>query len=406
VAPIQQVTVIDDRYEVVGRLDAGGTGVVYQAVDRRLARTVAVKVVRTTDPRMAERSAREARLLARVDHPNVVRVYDAGIHDEHPYVVTELVSGRPLSKVISRGPLAPNQVAAIGAEAAAGLAATHRAGIVHRDLKPANILVSDRGVVRLLDYGVASVDDLDTLTLDGEVVGTPRYLAPEQVSGGAVGPAADVYALGLVLIECLAGHHPFEGTAFESMDARVHRDPVVPELLGGTGTALLAAMTSRSAGDRPSAVEASEVLTGLGAGADLRQLGAPARSPADPTLYLDVDATATGSANPTSITAPAPTAVATPSHASRSRRRWWLAFVLVAALLAAGSVAGARVLADRADHGTTPTTSTEPPPTTTSTTRAPTTTTTVRPTTTTAPPTTTTTTKGHGHKGKGGRPGG
>ncbi len=92
-APIQQTTLIDDRYEVVGQLDAGGMGVVYQAVDRRLSRTVAVKVVRTTDPRMAERSAREARLLARVDHPNVVRVYDAGVHEEHPYIVTELVSG-------------------------------------------------------------------------------------------------------------------------------------------------------------------------------------------------------------------------------------------------------------------------------------------------------------------------
>ena len=339
-APLEQVTLIDDRYEVVGQLDAGGMGVVYQAVDHRLSRTVAVKVVRASDPHLAERSAREARLLARIDHPNVVRVYDAGIHDGCPYIVTELVSGRPLSRVIARGPLAPDDVAAIGAGAAAGLAATHRVGIVHRDLKPANILVSDRGVVRLLDYGVASVGDLDTLTLDGEVVGTPRYLAPEQVSGEEVGPAADVYALGLVLIECLAGSHPFEGTAIESMGARLQRDPVIPRSWGARGTALLSAMTARPAGARPSAIDVAERLVELGAGADLRPLGAPLgagvgledvtvswaatdASPivasTDPTLALDLGAATTESllpAMPAGMVASSPMGANTPPSVS------------------------------------------------------------------------------------------
>ena len=272
--PTEQTTLIDDRYEIVSQLDAGGMGIVYRAVDRRLGRSVAVKVVRTTDPRLAERSAREARLLARVDHLNVVRVYDAGVHDGQPYIVTELVSGRPLSHVVARGPLTPHQVGAIGASAAAGLAATHGVGVVHRDLKPANILVSDRGVVRLLDYGVASSADIDTLTLEGEVVGTPRYLAPEQVSGQEIGPPADVYALGLVLLECLTGHHPFGGTAIESMGARLTRDPEVPGSLAAPWPSVLSTMTARDPADRPSASDVAERLSVVGLGADLTALGA------------------------------------------------------------------------------------------------------------------------------------
>ena len=117
---IEQLTVIADRYEVAGSLDAGGMGVVYRANDRRLGRPVAIKVVRTTEPRLAERSAREARLLARVDHPNVVRVFDVGIHDGHPFIVTELVAGRPLSHLVADGVMAPDRTAAIGAGAASG----------------------------------------------------------------------------------------------------------------------------------------------------------------------------------------------------------------------------------------------------------------------------------------------
>ncbi|MGZ4716058.1 MAG: serine/threonine-protein kinase [Acidimicrobiales bacterium] len=422
--PTEQVTVIDDRYEVVGALDAGGMGVVYRAVDRRLGRPVAVKVVRTTDPRLAERSAREARLLALVDHPNVVRVYDAGVHDHHPYIVTELVSGRPLSNLVVGGALTPDQVAAICAGAAAGLAATHRVGIVHRDLKPANILVSDRGVVRLLDYGVAAIADFDTLTLDGEVVGTPRYLAPEQVAGHEIGPAADVYALGLVLIECLTGHHPFGGTAVESMGARLTRDPAVPDGLRDPWPELLAAMTAREPADRPPAAEVAELLAAAGANADLHLLGgldgaaaggdATAAMPTLASQDANQDATQVielgdATAELAAVTLTSDTVPEQPRRATGHRRRWWVAFLVAAALVVAGSAVGARVLADRrSDGGTVPsTTSTEAPPTTApTTTRAPTTT--IRPTTTTAPPTTTTTVaKGRGGKpGKGGKPGG
>ena len=156
---------------------------------------------------------------------------------------------------------------------------------MHRDLKPANILVSDRGVVRLLDYGVASFADLETLTLDGEVVGTPRYLAPEQVSGAEVGPPADVYALGLVLIECLTGRHPFGGTAIESMGARLTRDPDLPDGIDDRWTALLAAMTARYPLRRPSAAGVAERMGALGASADLRPPG-----PLDPTTVTSIDA--------------------------------------------------------------------------------------------------------------------
>ncbi len=426
-APIEQMTVIGDRYEVVGALDAGGTGVVYRALDRRLGRPVAVKVVRTTEPRLARRSAREARLLARVNHPNVVRVYDAGVHDDHPYIVTELVGGRPLSHLLGDGRLTPEMTAAVGAGAAAGLAATHRVGIVHRDLKPANILVSDRGVVRLLDYGVASIADGDTLTLDGEVVGTPRYLAPEQVSGGDVGPAADVYALGLVLIECLTGQHPFGGTAMESMGARLTREPAVPAPPTEAWTGILAAMTAREPDRRPTAAEVAELLGPIGAGADLLRLVSPnditevrdgitttelmpSLIPStEPTGVMATGDVATG-VMATGVMATGDLATGTGPRAARPRRRRRRAALLVVGVLAlAGSAVGALMVADRAgEGGTTPSTaSTAPPP---SSAPAPTTirvpTTTVRPTTTTAPATTTTTTgKGRGGKPGKGRPG-
>jgi serine/threonine protein kinase len=417
VAPIEQMTVIGDRYEVVGALDAGGTGVVYRALDRRLGRPVAVKVVRTTEPRLARRSAREARLLARVNHPNVVRVYDAGVHDDHPYIVTELVGGRPLSHLLGDGRLAPEMTAAVGAGAAAGLAATHRVGIVHRDLKPANILVSDRGVVRLLDYGVASIADGDTLTLDGEVVGTPRYLAPEQVSGGDVGPAADVYALGLVLIECLTGQHPFGGTAMESMGARLTREPTVPALPTEPWTAILAAMTAREPDRRPTAAEVAERLGPIGAGADLRRLVSPndITETRDGITTTELMPSLVPSTEPTGVMATGVMATGDPAtgtrpRAARPRRRRRRAVLLVVGVLAlAGSAVGSLVVADRAgEGGTTPTTASTAPSTssapTPTTIRVPTTT--VRPTTTTAPPTTTTTTgKGRGGKPGKGRPG-
>jgi serine/threonine protein kinase len=397
-APIEQLTVVDDRYEIVGTLDTGGTGVVHRAVDRRLGRTVAIKVVHTTDARMAERAAREARLLALVDHPNVVRVYDAGIHAGSPYVVTELVPGRPLSRLVALGPMPVARVAAIGHGAAAGLAASHGAGIVHRDLKPANILVSDRGVVRLLDYGVASVADLETISIDGEVVGTPRYLAPEQLLGEQAGPPVDIYALGLVLIECLAGRHPFGGTVVESVGARLASDPPLPPGVGPMWAELLATMTARQPSARPTAEEVRDVLAPSAMAADLRPLASAgddtvAWAPSEPTLETAV--------------LPAPASVPGRPSSLRPRRRWWVAVLAFVVLVAAASAAGAWRLADRPTNGVDPssTATTEAPaPTTTSTSAPPTT---VRPTTTTRPPTTTTTpttTKGRGKAGKDGRP--
>ena len=185
------------------------------------------------------------------------------------------------------------RVAAIGHGAAAGLAASHRAGIVHRDLKPANILVSDRGVVRLLDYGIASVADLETLSVDGEVVGTPRYLAPEQLLGEPAGPPVDVYALGLVLIESLAGRHPFGGTVVESVGARLATDPPMPPGVGPMWADLLATMTARQPSARPTAEEVRDVLAPSAMAADLRPLASVgddtvAWGPSEPTLETAV----------------------------------------------------------------------------------------------------------------------
>ena len=422
--PTEQLTLIDDRYEVVGPLDEGGMGVVYRALDRRLGRPVAVKLVRTTDPVVADRLMLEARLLARLDHPNVVRVYDAGTHLGRPYIVTELVPGPPVSELVRRSPIGSADSAAIGAAAAAGLAASHAAGIVHRDLKPANILISELGIVRLLDYGVASSADAGSLTVDGEVVGTPRYLAPEQVAGEVVGPAADVYALGLVLLECLTGARPFGGTVVESMTARLVSAPEIPATLDPPWQPVLAAMTGRLPASRPSARRVGELLAPLGSGSDLVRLAAAGGTTTSTTgtISTSIDSS-TDFAGPRADATLVMAAAVTPTserpvvageRRPRSRRRRWLVAVIALALLAAGgAAAGAVALADRSSPATSPSTTapTTIPPST-PTTRAPvavtkpSTTTTTKPstTTTTEAPATTTTTNRHGRPGKGGKP--
>jgi eukaryotic-like serine/threonine-protein kinase len=208
---------IADRYQLDRRIAVGGMGEVWEASDTRLGRSVAVKVLRpelSDDPEFLHRFRIEARTVASLDHSGIAAVHDYG-EDDGPagrrtaYLVMELVRGEPLSTLISRGPIDTDETLRLVEEAAWALQAAHERGFVHRDVKPGNILVRTDGLVKLTDFGIAKAADAVPVTRSGMVMGTAHYIAPEQASGSEAGPAGDVYSLGIVGYECLAGHRPF-----------------------------------------------------------------------------------------------------------------------------------------------------------------------------------------------------
>ena len=217
------------RYRMEALLATGGMGEVWVARDLLLDRAVAVKVLGGAlagDGRAAERLRREARAAARLEHPSIARVLDLGEQDGRPYLVMELLEGESLAARIDRaGAMAPPEAARVVAAVADALEAAHRAGVVHRDVKPGNVFLTSDGEVKVLDFGIASAAGEAALTT-GELLGTPAYLAPERVLGHPATPAADVYALGVVLYELLAGHRPFDdGSDIEVAMAHVHAHP-------------------------------------------------------------------------------------------------------------------------------------------------------------------------------------
>ena len=203
---------------------------VYRATDRVLNRDVAVKLLRnrTPDPSERARFVAEAKTLAKLNHPGLVMILDAGVSDDHPFLVLELVSGTSLSSALARagGSLSPERVADLGAQLASALAHCHAAGVVHRDVKPGNILIGDGDRAKLTDFGIARLLDAATHHTEiGSTVGTASYLAPEQVYGAELTTAVDMYALGLVLLEACTGHREYTGTPVEAAVARLHRSP-------------------------------------------------------------------------------------------------------------------------------------------------------------------------------------
>jgi eukaryotic-like serine/threonine-protein kinase len=205
-----------DRYRLEQRLAAGGMGTVYEATDERLGRRVAVKLLKEElagDPRFVERFRREARAVAGLSHPNIASVFDYGAEDGRDFIVMELIEGQDLAELLRSGPLEPNRASDIAKQSCDALAHAHAAGIVHRDIKPGNIIVSDSDRVKVTDFGIARAIGDTTLTATGSVLGTAHYLAPEQASGENVGPAADQYAMGVVLFEMLTGKVPFAGSS-------------------------------------------------------------------------------------------------------------------------------------------------------------------------------------------------
>jgi serine/threonine protein kinase len=225
------------------------------------------------------------RLVANFNHPTLVTLYDAGTDTRVPdeprtFLSMELIQGRDLHARLRGGPLKADEVAGIGAEVASALEYVHARRIIHRDIKPANILLADSrpGALprtKLTDFGIARTLESTRLTATGLMVGTAAYLSPEQATGTVLGPASDIYSLGLVLLECLTGNLEYPGTSVESAVARLHRPPRIPDTFGPEWAALLKAMTAMEPSDRPAAGDIEAALRAV------TGPGVPATLPAD-----------------------------------------------------------------------------------------------------------------------------
>jgi serine/threonine-protein kinase len=289
--------VLAGRYRLGGRIAAGGMGEVWRAVDLVLDRAVAVKLLRDEYAQHPETLARfraEARHAAAVSHRGIAQVYD---YDEAgpgqpPFLVMELVDGPSLTQLLARGPLGLARALDVVAQAAAGLGAAHEAGLVHRDIKPGNLLVGPGGTVKITDFGIAYAAGSAPLTRTGTLIGTPAYLAPERVAGGSAGPASDLYSLGIVAYECLAGAPPFTGTPMEVALAHQYQSlPPLPPRVPLPVAALVADLTARDPALRPAS--ASEVAARAGR---LRDAVSSAAATPDPWLVSPAPQAGAGAA--------------------------------------------------------------------------------------------------------------
>ncbi|KQR16778.1 serine/threonine-protein kinase [Cellulomonas sp. Leaf334] len=285
---------LGDRYRLDAVLGRGGMATVHQAHDVLLERDVAVKVFPAvhdgTDDLLRNRA--EIRVLATLSHPGLVTLHDAGtVHgddgSEQVYLVMELVEGPTLAERLRKGALDVDQTARVGRDVAEALATVHERDIIHRDIKPANILLTSadsldatrrRGepAVKLADFGIARLADATRLTMTGMTLGTMSYLSPEQATGTELGPASDVYGLGLVLLECATGRPAFTGTMAEMATARLVSPPDVPVDLDPRLGDLLTRMTRMAPQERPDAHEVAQDLAAILAGASGETLVMPA----------------------------------------------------------------------------------------------------------------------------------
>jgi serine/threonine protein kinase len=320
---------VADRYRLASQVGRGAMGVVWLARDERLDREVAVKLLllkESPDPSLAkatpdqvtQRAMREARIAARLRHPNAIAVHDVVVHDGRPCLVMEYLRSESLDVVmVARGGLPPHESAAIGAQIAGALAEAHAAGVVHRDIKPENVLITEDGTAKISDFGVSRAAGVDTVTTTGVLAGTPAYLAPEVASGGQASPASDVYSLGATLYTAIEGMPPHgldENPIALLM--RVATCDINPPQRCGELTELLLWMLRRDPAHRPTMSTARDALASAVEG---RPFPVPPRTP---TMLL-----------------PEPPPPEPPAR--RFPRRAALAGLVATSLVAAGVVLGA-----------------------------------------------------------------
>jgi tRNA A-37 threonylcarbamoyl transferase component Bud32 len=285
--------VVAGRYRLLDQIGQGAMGTVWRATDLVLTREVAVKQVRlpglmTTQERgiLRERTLREARVSAKLNHPGVVTVHDVIEADGSPWIVMELVAARSLEQVLAEdGPLPPHQVAETGVMLLGALASAHAAGIVHRDVKPANVLVTCDGRAVLTDFGIATLDGDPGLTQAGMVMGTPGFCAPERIRGQPASPASDLWSLGATLYAAVEGHGPFDGlgSPMAVLASIVHSEPPPVRSAGPLGT-VIGALLAKDPAQRPDAACAARLLTDAATTAGIPTSGIAQVGAADPEL--------------------------------------------------------------------------------------------------------------------------
>ena len=368
---------VGDRYELTSRIAGGGMGEVWAARDRVLGREVAVKLLRgehAGDATFLARFRTEARHAASLSHPGIASVYDYGEDDGAAFLVMELVPGEPLSARLRRdGALAPALAVPLLQQAATALAVAHATGLVHRDVKPANLMITPDQQVKVTDFGIARLGDDEPITATGEVMGTAQYLSPEQALGQPATPASDIYSLGVVAYEALAGRRPFEAdSAVAVAMAHVQREPgPLPATVPAALAAVVAQAMAKDPAQRPASAAAFGQALGsalaASPGQDVTQVLAPV--PAAPGSSAPVDRTAV--LRPVAVGAAGLGAAGVRDDRTPPRQRGRGALVLaLLAVLAAAAVAVA-LLSQSGDPN--PSGSTSPPTTSAPSTPAPTT---------------------------------
>lgn len=270
-----EARVIAGRYRLLSPLGEGGMGTVWRARDEVLGREVAVKEVRAPAglptgevDRMYARLEREAWAAARISHRNVVTVYDVAAEEGRPWIVMELVRGLSLSDLLdAEGPLPPRRAAHIGAEVVSALRAAHEAGVLHRDVKPGNVLIANDGRIVLTDFGIATVEGTSAITMTGEVIGSPEFLAPERALGRTPGPESDLWSLGVLLYAAVEGQSPFrQETPLSTLRAVVDEE-LPPAHRAGPLAPVIEGLLRKDPAERTPAADAERDLRLLGAGA-------------------------------------------------------------------------------------------------------------------------------------------
>jgi serine/threonine-protein kinase len=290
--------VFGGRYKLIRRIATGGMGEVWQAQDEVILRQVAIKILKQQylgDPDFLERFRTEAKHAAMINHDGIANVYDYGEDEGSAYLVMELVPGESLSSILEREKTLPEQqVISIIAQTALALDAAHREGLVHRDIKPGNLLITPDGSVKITDFGIARVANQASLTQTGQVMGTVQYLAPEQATGKPASASGDIYSLGIVAYEALAGRRPFKGeTQMAIAMAQINEaPPALPEELDARLVKLVMDCMAKKPDQRPhSALELAARAEAL-----LAESNSPIRvqvaidSPvSDETTFIDTD---------------------------------------------------------------------------------------------------------------------